>query len=348
MPAAAAEYTVARTYLDWLVGAALDASATDGRPRHRAARARSSTTTTTASRRSRSASSSTWPCASSSRTCKGPILCFVGPPGRRARPRSAKSIARALGRKFVRMSLGGVRDEAEIRGHRRTYIGALPGQHHPGHAPRRVRNNPVFMLDEIDKLGADFRGDPASALLEVLDPEQNNTLPRPLPRRAVRPVRGAVHRDGQRPRHRSRRRCATAWRCSSCPATPRRRSSQIARALPDRRAAARATACTAEQITFDDAALARDHPRLHARGRRAQPRARDRARSAARSRGGVAEGDEPTPSAITPDVVAELPRRRRASSTRRSASAPAIPGVATGLAWTPVGRRHPVHRGHAR
>jgi len=328
MPPAAAEYTVSRTYIDWLVTVPWSERSAEviDLPHTKATldadhsgleRVKDRILEYLAVRKLKP-------------DVKGPILCFTGPPGV-GKTSLARSIANSIGRKFVRISLGGMRDEAEIRGHRRTYIGALPGQIIQGLRRAGVRN-PVFILDEIDKLGHDFRGDPASALLEVLDPEQNNAfrdhyLDVPFDLSEVLFI-------------------TTANVLDTIPAPLRDRMEVIELGgYTEREKLAIATdhlverqvinhGLTAEQIQFTDDALSaiiRGYTR-EAGVRNLEREIGSVCRKVARRR---AEGDEAVV-VVTPELVEQFlgaPRHLDEALANRTQD----PGVAIGLAWTPVG-----------
>jgi ATP-dependent Lon protease len=328
MPVAAAEYTVSRTYLDWLVALPWNRRTDEVIDLQRTKSVLDADHSGLEKAKDRIIEYLA--VRKLNPTVKGPILCFVGPPGV-GKTSLARSIAESLGRKFVRVSLGGMRDEAEIRGHRRTYIGALPGQIVQG-LRRAESKNPVFILDEIDKLGSDFRGDPSSALLEVLDPEQNNTfrdhyLDVPFDLSEVLFI-------------------TTANILDPVPAALRDRMEvlEIAGYTEDEKLRiaidhlvekqVKNHGLTPEYIQFSPEAL-----RQVIRGytREAGVRNLEReigalCRKAARRR---AEGDE-TPISVTPDVVIQMlgaPRFLDEEMEERTKE----PGVAIGLAWTPVG-----------
>ena len=328
MPVAAAEYTVSRTYLDWLLMLPWDVRTEEvielphtkevlDADHSGLEKAKDRILEYLAVRKLNP-------------DMKGPILCFVGPPGV-GKTSLAKSIARSLDRKFVRVSLGGMRDEAEIRGHRRTYIGALPGQVMQG-LRRAESKNPVFILDEIDKLGADFRGDPSSALLEVLDPEQNNTfrdhyLDVPFDLSEVLFITTANVLDPVAPALRDR------MEVLELPGYTEEEKLEIAQEhLVTRQVTNHGL--TAEQITFHDDAL-----RAVIRGYTREAGVRNLERElgalcrkvARRHAEGIVD-----PVEIGPETVLEMlgaPRFQDEEVAERTKN----PGVALGLAWTPAG-----------
>ena len=263
---------------------------------------------------------------------KGPILCFLGPPGV-GKTSLGKSIARALGRKFVRISLGGMHDEAEIRGHRRTYIGALPGQIIQG-IRRAETKDPVFMLDEVDKLGRDFRGDPSAALMEVLDPEQNSHVPRSLSRRAVRSVEGALHRHGELDRSDSGAAARSHGNHRARGLHRRRKDPHRQQFLIPRQTNEHGLK-VGEQIEFTDDAL---REIIHSYTREAGVRNLEReiatlVRKQARR---MAEG-KTDKLVVTPEVVHEALGVPKFRLEREVEERVKKPGVSVGLVWTPVG-----------
>ena len=261
---------------------------------------------------------------------RGPILCLVGPPGV-GKTSLGRSIARSLGRKFIRISLGGVRDEAEIRGHRRTYVGSLPGRLIQG-MKKAGSNNPVFMLDEIDKLGHDFRGDPAAALLEVLDPEQNHTfsdhyLEVPFDLSKVMFVATANIMDPIPPALRDR------LEVLELPGYTREEKLNISKQflLPKQLSE---HGLSSEKVVFDQAAIAEliDSYTREAGVRNLEREVANVIRAVAVL---VAEGKAQPLETVTIDRIPEFlgPQKYQSEVAERTAE----PGVATGLAWTPVG-----------
>jgi ATP-dependent Lon protease len=328
MPVAAAEYTVSRTYMDWIVGLPWSKRTEDAIDLRKTKEVLDADHSGLEKVKDRVIEFLA--VRKLNPDVKGPILCFLGPPGV-GKTSLAKSIANSLGRKFVRVSLGGMRDEAEIRGHRRTYIGALPGQIIQG-LRRAESKNPVFILDEIDKLGSDFRGDPASALLEVLDPEQNNTfrdhyLDVPFDLSEVLFLTTANVLDPVPPALRDRMEVLELAGYTEEEKLKIACEHLIAKQISNH-------GLTAEQVEFTDAAI---HAIIRGYTREAGVRNLEReigalCRKVARRR---AEGDE-SRIVISEDVVVDMlgaPAFLDEEIENRTKD----PGVAVGLAWTPAG-----------
>ena len=328
MPAAAAEYTVSRTYLDWMVALPWDARTPEAIDLERTKEVLDADHADLVKAKDRVLEYLA--VRKLNPNVKGPILCFVGPPGV-GKTSLARSISASLERKFVRVALGGMRDEAEIRGHRRTYIGALPGQIIQG-LRRAESRNPVFILDEIDKLGMDFRGDPAAALLEVLDPEQNDTfrdhyLDVPFDLSEVLFITTANVIDPIPPALRDRMEVLELPGYTEEEKLVIAAEHLVGRQVPNH-------GLTAEQISFTAPAL-----RAIIRGytREAGVRNLEReigaiCRKAARRRAeGAAEPVEVTPATVTAMLGAPKHLDEEVADRTRN------PGVALGLAWTPAG-----------
>ncbi|MES2644786.1 MAG: endopeptidase La, partial [Myxococcota bacterium] len=328
MSPGAAEYTVSRTYLDWLIEMPWATSTDDLMDVNEAARildedhyglekVKQRILEYLAVRKLK-------------RDMKGPILCLVGPPGV-GKTSLAKSVARALGRKMVRISLGGVRDEAEVRGHRRTYIGSLPGKILKG-IKKAGTNNPVFVLDEIDKLGMDYRGDPSSALLEVLDPEQNDTfmdhyLDVPFDLSKVLFIATANLADPIPGPLRDR------MEIIEIPGYTQEEKMKIARQylLPE---ALEEHGLTAESLELGDAAL-RHLVGSYTREAGVRSLKREIAAVARWTAKEVASGKQLGKLIITPEKIEEI--RGPVHFFAEVAERTSVPGVATGLAWTAAG-----------
>jgi ATP-dependent Lon protease len=332
MPVAAAEYTVSRTYLDWIIAlpwAKRTEDAIDLKKTKSVLDADHSGLEKVKDRVLEYLA-----VRKLNPEVRGPILCFLGPPGV-GKTSLAKSIANSLGRKFVRVSLGGMRDEAEIRGHRRTYIGALPGQVIQG-LRRAESKNPVFILDEIDKLGSDFRGDPASALLEVLDPEQNNTfrdhyLDVPFDLSEVLFLTTANVLDPIPPPLRDRMEVLELAGYTEEEKLKIATEHLIGKQIVN-------NGLTPEQVEFTEPAI-RSVIRSYTREAGVRNLERELGalcRKVARRRAEVADGEDVGKITITPEVVVEMlgaPTFLDEEIENRTKD----PGVAVGLAWTPAG-----------